>query len=90
MSTKKSGGTVKNGRDSNPKYLGVKMFEGEMAKTGHILVRQRGTRVLAGPGTLLGKDHTIFASRDGRVKFALRRKTDFDGAERRIKIVSVI
>ena len=69
MAHKKGLGSSKNGRDSNPKYLGVKVFSGQDAKPGTIIVRQRGTRFRPGPGAGLGRDDTIFAKRDGRVVF---------------------
>jgi large subunit ribosomal protein L27 len=69
MAHKKGLGSSKNGRDSNPKYLGVKMFDGQAAAPGNIIVRQRGTRFRPGPGTLIGRDQTIFAVREGTVEF---------------------
>ena len=69
MAHKKGLGSSRNGRDSNPKMLGVKIFAGQDVKAGMILVRQRGTRFRPGPGTGLGRDDTIFASRNGRVEF---------------------
>ena len=69
MAHKKGMGSVKNGRDSNPKYLGVKMFSGQQVKAGNIIVRQRGTKFRPGPGTQIGRDDTIFAIRDGVVEF---------------------
>jgi len=69
MAHKKGLGSSRNGRDSNPKMLGVKIFAGEDVKAGMILVRQRGTRFRSGPGTGMGRDHTIFAKRDGTVQF---------------------
>ncbi len=69
MAHKKGLGSSRNGRDSNPKMLGVKIFEGQDVRSGMIIVRQRGTRFRPGPGTGLGRDHTIFAVRDGRVEF---------------------
>jgi large subunit ribosomal protein L27 len=69
MAHKKGLGSSKNGRDSNPKYLGVKMFEGQTVNPGNIIVRQRGTKFRPGPGTLIGRDHTIFAIRPGKVLF---------------------
>lgn len=89
MSTKKSGGTTKNGRDSGPQYLGIKLFTGEVAKTGNIILRQRGTKFVAGDGTDLAKDHTVFAVRDGKVSFGIRRKTNYDGSKRSVKVVNV-
>jgi large subunit ribosomal protein L27 len=69
MAHKKGLGSSKNGRDSESKRLGVKVFDGEDVRAGMIVVRQRGTRFRAGPGAGLGRDHTIFATRDGRVSF---------------------
>jgi large subunit ribosomal protein L27 len=69
MAHKKGLGSSKNGRDSNPKYLGVKMFDGQKAESGNIIVRQRGTKFRPGPGTLIGRDDTIFAVRSGVVSF---------------------
>jgi len=66
---KKGQGSVKNGRDSNPKYLGVKKYDGEIVKAGNIIVRQRGTKFHAGNNMGIGKDHTLFALIDGYVKF---------------------
>lgn len=69
MAHKKGVGSSKNGRDSNPKYLGVKKFGGEAVKAGNILVRQRGTKFKAGANVGMGRDHTLFALEDGRVVF---------------------
>jgi large subunit ribosomal protein L27 len=69
MAHKKGLGSSKNGRDSESKRLGVKIFDGQDITAGMIVVRQRGTRFRAGAGTGLGRDHTIFATRDGRVSF---------------------
>ena len=69
MAHKKGLGSSRNGRDSNPKMLGVKIFSGQEVKAGMILVRQRGTRFRPGPGTGIGKDDTIFATRAGAVSF---------------------
>ncbi|MET0938767.1 MAG: 50S ribosomal protein L27 [Gaiellaceae bacterium] len=69
MAHKKGLGSSRNGRDSNPKMLGVKIFSGEDVKAGMIIVRQRGTRFKPGPGAGLGRDDTIFALRDGKVAF---------------------
>ena len=70
MAHKKGLGSSKNGRDSNPKYLGVKIFAGQDVKPGQIIVRQRGTRFRPGPGTQIGRDDTIFALREGVVEFS--------------------
>jgi large subunit ribosomal protein L27 len=69
MAHKKGLGSSRNGRDSNPKMLGVKVFAGQQVRAGSIIVRQRGTRFRPGPGAGLGRDDTIFALRDGRVEF---------------------
>jgi large subunit ribosomal protein L27 len=69
MATKKSGGAAKNGRDSISKRLGVKRYDGQFVKAGNILVRQRGTRIYPGKNVGMGKDYTLFALIDGRVKF---------------------
>jgi len=69
MAHKKAGGSSKNGRDSNPKYLGVKKFGGERVVAGNIIVRQRGTKWYPGDNVGLGRDHTIFALVDGQVTF---------------------
>jgi large subunit ribosomal protein L27 len=69
MAHKKGLGSSRNGRDSNPKMLGVKIFAGQDVTAGMILARQRGTRFRSGDGTGIGRDDTIFATRDGRVEF---------------------
>ena len=69
MAHKKGLGSSRNGRDSKPKMLGVKIFSGETVKAGMIIVRQRGTRFKPGPGAGLGRDDTIFALQDGKVAF---------------------
>lgn len=69
MAHKKAGGSTRNGRDSNPKYLGVKVYGGQAVEAGNIIVRQRGTRFHAGTGVGLGRDHTLFALVDGKVEF---------------------
>ncbi len=66
---KKGGGSSRNGRDSNPKYLGVKSGDGQWVSAGSIIVRQRGTKFHPGPNVGLGRDHTLFALTAGRVKF---------------------
>jgi large subunit ribosomal protein L27 len=74
MAHKKGLGSSRNGRDSNPKMLGVKVFDGQRVGGGEIIVRQRGTRFRAGDGVGLGRDHTIFATRAGVVSFDPARK----------------
>lgn len=69
MAHKKAGGSTRNGRDSNPKYLGVKRYGGQLVNAGEILVRQRGTRFHAGEGVGVGRDHTLYALVTGTVLF---------------------
>ncbi|MEQ3640663.1 MULTISPECIES: 50S ribosomal protein L27 [Alteromonas] len=83
MAHKKAGGSTKNGRDSESKRLGVKRFGGESVLAGNIIVRQRGTRFHAGDNMGIGKDHTLFALKDGKVQF------DVKGPKNR-KFVSII
>ncbi len=90
MSTKKSGGSSKNLRDSQPKYLGVKRADGQAVKTGQVIVRQRGTKIEAGKNVLVGKDHTLFAATDGVITFRSMRKTRFDGQVKSKKAVDVV
>lgn len=90
MASKKAGGTAKNLNDSKAKYLGVKLYAGEAAKPGDIIVRQRGTKMLPGLNVGLGKDHTIFALKEGKVAFRTVRKTNFDGHKVRRSTVDVI
>jgi large subunit ribosomal protein L27 len=79
MASKKGGGSTRNGRDSEAKRLGVKVYGGQSINAGGIIIRQRGTRFHAGDNVGMGKDHTLFALTDGQVQFsvkgALRRKT---------------
>jgi large subunit ribosomal protein L27 len=81
MAHKKGLGSSRNGRDSKPKMLGVKVFDGQTVTAGAIIVRQRGTRFRPGPGVGIGRDDTIFAKRDGRVVFKS------SGARRLIAVV---
>lgn len=90
MAHTKAGGSTQNNRDSQPKYLGVKLYAGEIVKPGVIIVRQRGTRFVAGTGTRMGNDHTIYAVREGKVSFSAKRKICFDGSRSIINHISVI
>lgn len=90
MAHRKAGGSAKNLRDSNPKYLGTKLGDGASAQTGSIIVRQRGTKILPGKNVGLGKDHTLFALKNGTVKFRAARKTRFNGETVQKKIVDVL
>ena len=89
MAHRKAGGTAKNLRDSNPKYLGIKLTDGQKAQSGSIIVRQRATAIMAGNNVSIGKDHTLFALKSGTVKFGSRRKTSFNGKTSVKKTVSV-
>jgi len=89
MAHTKSGGTTKNVRDSQPKYLGVKLYAGEKAKPGSILVRQRGTKILPGKNVLIGKDDTLYSKINGIVKFSAKRKINFDGKKKVLPLVNV-
>ncbi len=90
MAHRKAGGTAKNLRDSNPKYLGTKITDGQKAQAGSIIIRQRGTVIMAGNNVSMGKDHTLFALKPGVVKFGSRRKTSFNGKTSVKKVVNVI
>ena len=90
MATTKAGGTAKNLRDSNPKYLGVKRADGQKVAIGEIVVRQRGTKILPGRNIGVGSDYTLFARVAGTVRFRNKRKTDFDGRYARRPIVDVL
>ena len=83
MATKKAGGSTRNGRDSEAKRLGVKRFGGESVLAGSIIVRQRGTKFHAGSNVGMGKDHTLFATADGKVKFEVK-------GEKSRKYVSIV
>ena len=90
MAHRKAGGTAKNLRDSNAQYLGIKLSDGQMAQSGSIIVRQRGTAILAGNNVSTGKDHTLFALRPGIVKFGSKRKISFNGKTLVKKEVNVV
>jgi large subunit ribosomal protein L27 len=90
MAHRKAGGTAKNLRDSNPKYLGTKLADGQKAQSGSIIIRQRGTAIMAGTNVGIGRDHTLFALKSGTVKFGSRRKISFDGKTVVKKVVNVI
>ena len=85
MAHKKSGGSSKNGRDSNSKRLGVKAYDGQAVSAGSIIVRQRGTRVHPGDHVGVGRDHTLWARIDGTVKFAPYAK----GRRKKVSIIPV-
>lgn len=89
MSKTKASGTSRLGRDARPKYLGVKLFAGQKAQKGSIIVRQRGSRVIAGKNVKMGKDNTLYAVKEGIVSFSTKRKKLFDGSQRVVKTVNV-
>lgn len=89
MAKTKAAGATKLGRDSLPKYLGVKLFAGEKAKSGSIIVRQRGTKFLPGKNVRLGKDDTLYALKEGVVRFGTKRIKRFDKSQRKAKVISV-
>ncbi len=78
MAHKKGQGSTRNGRDSNPKYLGIKAYAGQFVKAGSVIVRQRGTRFHPGRNVGCGRDYTLFALVDGRVKFGTRRRVSVE------------
>lgn len=90
MAHRKAGGSAKNLRDSNPKYLGVKKNDNQPVIIGNVIIRQRGMRYMAGKNVSVGKDHTLFSMTDGTVKFSNKRKLNFDGKTVIRKLVSVL
>ena len=90
MAHKKAGGSTQLGRDSISKRLGVKLFEGEYAKSGSIIIRQRGSKFRPGPGVMQGTDDTLFASINGIVHFAKKKIRKFHGHLEEAKFVSVV
>jgi large subunit ribosomal protein L27 len=90
MAKVKSGGSTRLGRDSQPKYLGVKLYEGQKAQPGSIIIRQRGTKFIPGKNVRRGRDDTLYAIKSGKVKFRTIRKTGFDNSKRTAKVVEVL
>jgi large subunit ribosomal protein L27 len=89
MAKTKATGATKLGRDSQPKYLGIKLYAGQKAKIGQILVRQRGAKFLAGKNVKRGSDDTLYAFKEGFVRFTTKRKTGFNNKQRLVKIVNI-
>jgi len=89
MSKTKQGGSSRLGRDSESKRLGVKAYAGESVKIGNIIIRQRGTKFLVGKNVKMGSDNTLYAMKDGVVKFTDKNKKLFNGTTRQAKVVSV-
>ncbi len=90
MAHKKAGGSTSNGRDSQAKRLGVKIFGGEVVRAGNIILRQRGTKWHPGKGVGMGKDHTIFALIDGKVAFQEKQLKKYDGRIYKDILVNVV
>ena len=90
MATKKAGGTAKNLTDVNPQYLGAKLYGGERAYPGSVIVRQRGTRILAGKNVETGKDHTLYSVAEGIVSYRNKRKIHFDNTVMKKQIVDIL
>ena len=89
MATSKSTGASRLGRDSRGQRLGIKMYAGQVAKTGNIIVRQRGTKYLPGKNVKRGSDDTLYALKPGVVHFTTKLKKLFDGSQRQIKVISI-
>jgi large subunit ribosomal protein L27 len=89
MSKKKAGGSTRNGRDSNAKRLGIKAYGGQDVNAGCILVRQRGTKFHPGDNVGIGKDHTLFALKKGKVKFTEKRIKKYDGRKFRDIFINI-
>ena len=90
MAHKKAGGSTGLGRDSKSKRLGVKLFSGQFATAGSILVRQRGEKIIAGQNVQMGKDDTLFATTAGFVKFSMRKRPNWYGKLLKKKTISII
>ncbi|MFA5248944.1 MAG: 50S ribosomal protein L27 [Candidatus Paceibacterota bacterium] len=81
--------SISIGRDSQPKFLGVKRYEGQIVKTGEVLVRQRGTKIIPGLNVKEGSDNTLYSMKDGKVYFTTKRKLGFNGAQKKVKVINV-
>lgn len=90
MASTKAGGSAKNLNTSNPKYLGVKLSDGAVARPGMVIVRQRGTKIEAGKNVAVGRDHTLFSLAKGMVSYRTRRKTSFTGRVMRKTVADVV
>jgi large subunit ribosomal protein L27 len=90
MSTKKSAGVSRLGRDSQSKRLGVKIADGQTAQAGNIIIRQRGTQYYPGENVGMGVDHTLFALVDGKVKFSEKRKKRLNNTSDKVKVVNIV
>jgi len=90
MAKTKSAGSTKLGRDSQAQYLGIKLYAGQIAKPGSIIIRQRGTKYIPGKNVRRGKDDTLYAIKAGQVKFRTKKKINFDKSKRLAKLVEVL
>jgi large subunit ribosomal protein L27 len=90
MAHTKAKGSTKLGRESESKRLGVKLFAGEKAKPGDIIIRQRGSRYSPGKNVKIGSDDTIYSMKNGVVRFSDKRKNNFDGSRKMVKVVNVV
>ncbi len=89
MAKTKATGTTRLGRDSQPKYLGIKLFGGQRAKIGSIIIRQRGTKFLPGKNVKRGGDDTLYALKEGVVRFVTKTKRGFNNSKKEVKVVSI-
>jgi len=89
MAKTKAAGATKLGRDSRPKYLGIKLSDGEIAKNGSIIIRQRGTKFVAGKNVKRGGDDSLYALKEGVVRFKTKKKEGFNNSQRTVKVVNV-
>lgn len=90
MAHTKQKGSSKNARESASKRLGVKLFGGQIAKPGNIIIRQRGTKYIPGIGVRLGNDDTIYAVKEGRISFKTKRISKFNGSKRTVNVVNIV
>ncbi|KKR10401.1 MAG: 50S ribosomal protein L27 [Parcubacteria group bacterium GW2011_GWA2_39_18] len=90
MAHTKAGSTTRLGRESEAKRLGIKLFDGEKARAGMVLVRQRGSKWLAGKNVRKGGDDTLYAGKDGTIKFTKKTRVRFDNSRKTFKVVNVI
>jgi len=90
MATTKSAGSTRLGRDSASQRLGVKLFDGQLAQPGNVLIRQRGAKFLAGKNVKIGKDDTLYSMASGKVEFSNKRITNFNGKTRQVKVINVL
>jgi large subunit ribosomal protein L27 len=90
MAHTKAIGSTQLGRDSEPKYRGIKLSDGQVAKVGSIIVRQTGSTFFPGKGVRQGSDYTIYSVIEGKVKFTTTKKSNFDGSRRLVKVINVI